>query len=319
MNRSLPLLGALATLLVTGCGSSTSPTTPTDSTGSSQSAFSEAAFREAARVTATALIDVRTAARPGLYERDIKTVIDATFQRLGSGAPAFSHIVASGPNTVIVHYFDDGRQLTEGDLVLVDIGATSNGHCADVTRMFAVSGHFAARQQELFDLVLGAHRAIRQRARPGVDSISGLGTWTKEYFRQSPLRALDSAGAEQTMDRFFTYSVGHYVGRSVHGEDTGWDAKAPLQAGQVLAIEPGLYLPAEAVGVRVEDTFLVTSQGLECLSCESQQSVDLSPASPLLAPPWPGTLPASRTAAAIASRPRGWERGAGEPNSRTSR
>ena len=278
MNRCASVLALSASLLAAACGDSASPTSPASSTQSTQSAFSEAAFRQAAQVTASAQIDARSAMRPGQYERDIKATIDLAFQRLGSGPPAFSHIVASGPNTLEVHYAGDGRQLEDGDLVLVDIGATVDGHCTDVTRTFPVSGQLTARQRELYELALAAHQEVEQRARTGVDSLAGLHAWVKEYFRQSPLRATDAGGIEQTMDRFFTYSVGHYVGRSVHGQDTGWSAQQPLQAGQVLAIEPGFYLPNEKLGVRVEDTFLVTSQGLECLSCASPRVSEAAPA-----------------------------------------
>jgi len=277
MNRSAFLSALVAASLAASCGDSPSPTAPGSSTQSTPSGFSEAAFRQAAQVTAAAQIDARSAARPGLYERDLKTTIDLTFQRLGSGAPAFSHIVASGSNTLEVHYAGDGRQLADGDLVLIDIGATIDGHCADVTRTFPVSGQFTARQRELYDLALAAHQAVERQARTGVDSLAGLHQWVKEYFRQSPLRATDTSGVEQTMDRFFTYSIGHYVGRTVHGQDTGWSTQQPLQAGQVLAIEPGFYLPDEKLGVRVEDTFLVTSQGLECLSCASSRMLGAAP------------------------------------------
>ena len=86
-------------------------------------------------------------------------------------------------------------------------------------------------------------------------------------FATSPLRARDENGDLRPMDTFFVHSIGHYVGKRVHGEDTGWSALEPLEAGQVLAIEPGLYIATEGIGIRIEDTYLVTDTGLECLTC----------------------------------------------------
>ena len=271
------LLLALSALLAAACGGG-SPTAPTSATPSGNGAtFSEAAFREAARVTALAQSDVQMTVRPGLFERDIKAVVDEVFRRHGVAVPAFSHIVASGPNALVLHYEGDDRQLEDGDLLVVDIGAAVDEHCADVTRTIAVSGRFTARQREVYDLVLDALLGVEQRARAGADSLAGLHAWVKELFRQSPLRAADASGNLQTMDQFFIHSVGHFVGRTVHGQDTGWSIQEPLRAGQVLAIEPGLYLPAEGIGIRIEDTLLVTSDGLECLSCQSAKRFDGAP------------------------------------------
>lgn len=271
-SRSIPLwlLAFLLPLLAACGGGGASPAQPSHSSTESAVAsfgYSEASFRDAARITAAAQVEVGRTVRAGLYERDIKTTIDRVFSSYGSGPVAFPHIVGSGPNALDLHYEGDGRQLQDGDFVVVDIGATSNAHCADLTRTYIVSGQMTSRQRAIYDLVLQSLRDVAPTLRVGVDSIATADEWVRAAFRWSPLRAKNAAGVEQTLDRFFVHLVGHYVGRQIHGQDTPWNWKAPIQVGQVLALEPGVYIPSEGIGVRIEDTFLVTPSGLECLTC----------------------------------------------------
>lgn len=260
---------ALALAAAAACGRSSGPTAPTPpSTTSPPSQFNEASFRAAAQVTANAQSAVLATVRPGLFEGDIKRVVDAVFQRRGA-IPAFAHIVASGPNALELHYAGDSRQLADGDVLVVDIGAAFDGHCSDVTRTYAVSAEFTARQREIYQLVLDVQQTVAAETRTGVDTISTISARARAFFAASPLRAKDEGGVERTMDRFFTHGLSHFVGRLVHGQDTGWSSTQPFQVGQVLTIEPGLYIPSEVLGVRIEDTYMVTANGLECLTCAS--------------------------------------------------
>lgn len=260
-------VGLAIALAGAGCGGSSSPAAPTSVPASPR--FIEASFREAARITAAAQVAVLQAARPGMFERDIKAVIDAVYAREGGGPPAFAHITASGPNALELHYAGDARQLVDGDLLLIDIGATSNQHCADVTRTYPVSGRFTPRQRAFYQLVLDGQTLALTRTTVGVDSLASIGAAVRDFFRSSPLRAKNAAGVESTMDAFFIHALSHYVGRDVHGADTGWDPSQPIQPDQVFVFEPGLYIASEGIGIRIEDTFLATRTGLECLSCAS--------------------------------------------------
>jgi Xaa-Pro aminopeptidase len=266
--RAGAAVGLAIALAGAGCGGSSSPAAPT-ADPPSPPRFVEASFREAARITAAAQVAVLQAAKPGVYERDIKAVIDAVYAREGGGPPAFAHIAASGPNALELHYAGDARQLAGGDLLLVDIGATSNQHCADVTRTYPVSGRFTDRQRAIYQLVLDAQTLALTRTRVGADSLASIGAAVRDFFRSSPLRAKNAAGVESTMDAFFIHGLSHYVGRDVHGADTGWDPGQPIQPDQVFVFEPGLYIASEGIGIRIEDTFLATRTGLECLSCAS--------------------------------------------------
>jgi Xaa-Pro aminopeptidase len=272
MQKGLSCAGLLlAIALLASCGGS--PTSPTPTPGPSPS-YSEASFREAARITASAASEVFRRAHAGLYERDIKSIVDSVFAQLGSGPPAFSNIVAAGAHGIDIHYAGDDGLLANGELFLIDIGATSNGHCADVSRTYPVSGRFTARQRELYQLVLDV-QAAASSAVTQYDSLYSMDAYARQQLRASPLRARDSTGNEQTMDTFFTHSLGHYIGREVHGLDTGFNVRDVLQAGQVLAIEPGLYIPSEGIAIRIEDTYLVGSQRLTCLSAEAPKLVEV--------------------------------------------
>jgi Xaa-Pro aminopeptidase len=220
----------------------------------------------AAQITADAQIDVLRAVRPGLLEGELRRVVDAAFQRAGA-APAFAHIVASGPNALVLHYDGDSRELADGDVVVVDIGAAFDEHCSDVSRTYAASGSFTKRQREIYELVLDVQQTVAAEARPG-DTLSSLDARARVLFVASKLRARKNQVAGLLpMDQFFVHALSHFVGRRVHGEDTGLTRFDPLRPGQVLTIEPGIYIELEGLGVRIEDTYLVTATGLECLTC----------------------------------------------------
>ena len=273
MQKCLSCAGLLlAIALLASCGGS--PTSPTPAPGASSPSYSEASFREAARITASAASEVFRRAHAGLYERDIKSIVDSVFAQLGSGPPAFSDIAAAGAHGIDIHYAGDDGLLVDGELLLIDIGATSNQHCADVSRTYPVSGRFTARQRELYQLVLDV-QAVASGAVTQYDSLYSMDAHARQQLRASPLRARDSTGNERTMDTFFTHSLGHYIGREVHGSDTGFNVRDVLQAGQVLAIEPGLYIPSEGIAIRIEDTYLVGSQRLTCLSDEAPKLVEV--------------------------------------------
>lgn len=227
----------------------------------------EQAVREAVRVTAAAQAAVMRSVRPGLRESDVKAMVDEVFRREGADGLAFEHIAAAGSHATDAHYSGGDGLLVDGDLLVLDIGAVRAGWAADLTRTMPVGGRFTPRQRELYALALEGQELALRGAHTGVDSLYDMQAWVTDLYRRSPLRAADADGVPRTLDVFNPYRLGHYLGRLVHGEDTGWDWRAPLQAGQALTIEPGLYVVSEGLGLRVEDDFWVSEAGLECLSC----------------------------------------------------
>ena len=258
---------ALLALALAACGS---PSVPTSPTGAITPLYSESSFREAARISAVAVTEARQRVRAGLLEGDIKATIDSVFARLGGTPPAFSHIVAAGRNGLDLHYGGSDGVLTDGELVLIDIGATSNHLSSDVSRTYPVSGRFNKRQRELYELVLAVQEAVA--ASP--NTLDMMDRHARGLLLASPLRALDASGVERSMDTFFTHSLCHFIGHDVHGVETGYSTWEPLRPGQVFAIEPGLYIPSEGIAIRIEDTYLVAlNHTLTCLSCDAPKQI----------------------------------------------
>jgi len=201
------------------------------------------------------------AAGAGRREYEVEARVYEAFRSRGA-TPAFASIVGGGANATVLHYDQNSAPLNEGDLVVVDIGARLGHYCGDITRTYPVGGRFGPRQREVYQTVLDVHRQIVATFKLGEDRLDDLTKRCKELLKESPLRSKDAGGDEKTMEQFMPHSIGHQLGMDVH--DVG-DGEQPLALGNVITIEPGLYLPAEGIGVRIEDDYLVTSAGLERL------------------------------------------------------
>jgi Xaa-Pro aminopeptidase len=217
-----------------------------------------ALLQRAIDITGEAIADAARIAVAGRNEYEIEAAIVGAFLRNGASRAGFPSIVGSGINSTTLHYFRNDKRVDANDLVLMDIGASYGYYTADVTRTLPASGVFTPRQREIYQLVLDAQLAAAQAYRPGMRT-SDLHRVAAERMRQSPLR--DSAG--NTLDRYFLHGLSHFLGMDVH--DVG-DYSKPLAPGDVITIEPGIYIAAEKIGVRIEDDYLVTEQGLEKLS-----------------------------------------------------
>jgi Xaa-Pro aminopeptidase len=215
-------------------------------------------LREAVSVTDRAIGAALRAARPGMWEYEIEAAVEDVFHRSGAERVGFPSIVGSGPNSVVLHYDDSRRKTEEGDLVVMDVGAEYSYYTADVTRTFPVSGEFTDRQRAIYDLVLGAQRAALAAVEPGA-TMADVERAARSYMRE---RSGDLCG-DTTCDEHFGHGVGHWLGMDVH--DVG-SYSTPFRPGMVLTVEPGVYLPEEDLGVRIEDDVLVTEDGREVLS-----------------------------------------------------
>ena len=220
-------------------------------------------IRRAVAVTADAHREVARLIRPGVPEYRLEGAILGAFVAGGASRAGFPSIVGSGPNSTVLHYEKNDRTIEDGDLCVVDIGGEYKGYTADITRTYPANGHFTPRQREVYQLVLDAQTAAVAAFKPGQSTIGELNRTAREFFKASPVRARDDQGTEQTMDHFFAHGLGHHMGLDVH--DVG-DQSKPLQPGEVFTIEPGLYIPGESLGVRIEDDYRVTPEGLEKLS-----------------------------------------------------
>jgi Xaa-Pro aminopeptidase len=215
-------------------------------------------LREAIAITAEAHQEVWRLAEPGMYEYELEAAAEYVFRARGAERVGFPSIVGSGPNSTVLHYDRSRRRTEAGDLVVVDMGAEFGYYTADLTRTFPVSGRFTPRQRALYDLVLGAQEAALARVRPGV-TLAELNQVAREHLERA---SGDHCGTE-SCNRYFIHGLSHWLGMDVH--DVG-DYGTVLAPGMVLTIEPGLYLPDEPLGIRIEDDVLVTEDGHELLS-----------------------------------------------------
>ena len=215
-------------------------------------------IRRAVEITSEAHREVWRAGGPGLTELQIEAVLEFVFKIQGAERVGFPSIVGSGPNSVVLHHDKNRRTMEDGDLVVVDIGAEFGYYTADITRTFPVGGIFTPRQRALSELVLGARQAGLSVIGPGA-TLREVNQAVRAHYQNE---SGDLCGPE-TCAPFLVHGVAHWLGMDVH--DVG-DNGTPLEPGMVFTLEPGLYLPDEGLGIRIEDDIVITEAGYTVLS-----------------------------------------------------
>ncbi len=199
---------------------------------------------------------------PGISEYQVAAVMSAVYFERGCERHAYPPIVGSGPNGVVLHYSRNKRRMDSGELLLMDVGAECSSYASDITRTVPVNGKFTPRQRELYEIVLGAQKAAIAAAKPGMT----IGKTTANSLYQVALDHINRHGKDRhgkPLGEYFTHGIGHHVGLEVHDSN---DPALPLAPGMVVTIEPGLYIPEEGIGVRIEDLILITENGAKVLS-----------------------------------------------------
>jgi Xaa-Pro aminopeptidase len=215
-----------------------------------------ALLQKAIDITGEAVRDVGRDLKPGMYEYEVQSILEAAFTRNGAERPGFPSIVGSGIFSTILHYSENHKKIEAGDMVVCDIGAEYSLYTADITRTFPASGRFTPRQRAIYQLVLDTQSAAAAYWKPGMRQID-LHLFAVKFLRESPLRARDVDGKEYMMDHFFIHALGHYLGMDVH--DVGNEVY-PMKPGEVITLEPGIYIQTEKLGVRIEDDYIVTPE-----------------------------------------------------------
>jgi Xaa-Pro aminopeptidase len=205
---------------------------------------------------------------PGLSEYQIAAVLWSTYIESGCEGVAYSPIVGSGINSTILHYSANQRRMDNGEVVVMDAAAQCGDYASDITRTVPVGGKFTPRQREIYQIVLGAQKAAIAALKPGVRMAGPGDSLTKIARDYMDAHGRDQHG--QPLGKYFIHGLGHPVGLQVH--DPGIDA--PLEAGMVVTIEPGIYIPEESIGVRIEDVVLVTENGAKVLSAALPKEAD---------------------------------------------
>ena len=200
--------------------------------------------------------------RPGLYEYQIAAKMVEVHAMGGSEAEGYAPIVGAGPNSTALHYDKLSRKIEDGDIVVLDVGAQFSGYSADITRTLPANGKFTPRQREIYEIVLGAQNAAIAAARPGSQLCrAGKNSLFKVAYDYINTHGKDKQG--KPLGQYFIHGLSHHIGLNVH--DVG-DTCRPLEPGMVFTIEPGIYIPDENLGVRIEDDALVTETGIRLLS-----------------------------------------------------
>jgi Xaa-Pro aminopeptidase len=195
--------------------------------------------------------------RPGITEREISALMQYEFGKRGCERPAYAPIVGSGFYSTVLHYSENAKTVEDGDVVVLDVGGEYSMYASDITRTLPANGKFTARQREIYDIVLGAQQAAMDAFVAGK---STLGRGPNSLHRVA-MQYINSHGKDENGDslgKYFIHGLSHFVGLNVH--DPG-DIMGPLQPGAVFTIEPGIYIPEEKLGVRIEDIFLVDADG----------------------------------------------------------
>jgi Xaa-Pro aminopeptidase len=259
--------------------------------------YEQVVLRRSVDISAEAHIEGMKAARPGRWEYEVEAAIEATYLRNGALSWGYPSIVGSGPNATVLHYLASTRRMADGDLLLVDAAANFQGLTGDITRTYPVNGRFSPEQRVLYDIVLGAQRAGIAAARPGgrVDDIveavrAALGQGLEKLGLVS---AETGADREAEISLWFPHGPVHGIGVDVH------DPLGPLDPGAAFVIEPGLYIRPDAldrlpktpagaaraarlaplverfkhIGIRIEDSFLMTPKGPVNMSVKAPKEI----------------------------------------------
>ena len=216
-------------------------------------------LRRNGRISAEAVQLAMLATRPGGFEYEIEAAAMSTVLKNGATGAAYPPIVGSGPNTCILHYEKNDRQVEDGDLVLMDFGGLLDYMCMDISRTWPASGKFTKEQREVYEIALEIQKACIEAYRPGVTN-ADVQNHVAEVMKK---KGLDPRGQRG--------GIGHYVGLCTH--DVGPRIEK-LHESMVFAIEPGFYYPEKNIGVRIEDTVLITKDGCEVLSKDVPKEID---------------------------------------------
>lgn len=245
-------------------------------------------MRTAAKIAVDAHNHAREYAKPGLYEYQVQAEIEHLFRQRGALSPAYPSIVASGANACVLHYTENTRQMQDGDLLLIDAGCAYEYYNSDITRSFPINGKFTPEQRAIYEIVLAAQLQSIAQVQPGnpykqthdtavrviVEGLMELGLLQGD---------IEEIIKEEKYKPFYMHRTGHWLGLDVHDVGVYQHGETPhnLEPGQVLTVEPGIYIspyikPVEGqpevdpkwhgIGIRIEDDLLVTANGCEILS-----------------------------------------------------
>jgi Xaa-Pro aminopeptidase len=229
-----------------------------------------AALQQAIDITVTTLGEVQKNLQKYHTEYELVADITAGFIRRGATGHAYQPIVASGVNAATIHYMRCNADVAENDLLLFDVGAEVKNYSADISRTYAITAP-SPRQQAVYDAVLRVQKAAFKLLKPGVI----MKTYEQEVdeLMASELKDLgliDDITDKKKLKRYYPHLASHFLGLDTHDAA---DYERPLEPGMVLTVEPGIYIPAEHIGIRLEDNIVITKTGNRIMSANLPASL----------------------------------------------
>ena len=215
-------------------------------------------LRKAVDASVAAHFAAFKAVKPSVTEREMSALMQYEWGRRGCERPAYAPIVGSGFYSTVLHYSEDSATMKAGDVVVIDAAGEYSMYAADVTRTLPVNGHFTPRQREIYDIVVGAQQAAIAAFQVGKSNIkrNDPDSLYKAAYEYINTHGKDLHG--EALGKYFIHGLSHFIGLNVH--DPG-DYNVPLGPGMTFTIEPGIYIPEESLGVRIEDDFYVDPSG----------------------------------------------------------
>jgi Xaa-Pro aminopeptidase len=218
-------------------------------------------LRKATTASVAAQRVMMRAIKPGVTERAIAGKMTEVWLEEGCERPSYAPIVGSGINSTTLHYAENGRTIEDGDIVVVDAACEYSMYASDITRTVPANGHFTTRQREIYDIVLGAQRAAIDAFVAGKSTINDRDRKDPNSLDTVAYNYINTHGKDlhgEPLGRYWLHGLGHMLGIDVHDPA---DYPALLKPGMVFTIEPGVYIPEEKIGVRIECDFLVGEDG----------------------------------------------------------
>jgi Xaa-Pro aminopeptidase len=207
-------------------------------------------IKKSSQIGAEGVKEAMKGTRAGMYEYELEAAARFVYTKLGARGDAFRPIVASGPNTMVLHYSANNRQMLDGEVVYMDYGADYEYYASDITRTWPVSGRFTPEQEKMYRCILEARDAVIAAMKPGV---------TIKQIQDVAGAVYEKHGYGKEFQALGRY-IGHTIGISTHDVNPP-DRNRPLEAGVVFNVEPLLEIPDKKIHMRLEDTVLVTPTG----------------------------------------------------------
>jgi len=218
-------------------------------------------IRKATAASIDAQREMMRAVRPNTTERAVAGLMTAVWMRDGCERPSYAPIVGSGINSTILHYSENSRTARDGEVLLVDAACEYSMYAADITRTVPVNGHFTARQREIYNIVLGAQKAAIEAFVAGKSTINDRDRKDPNSLDNAAYNYINTHGKDlhgEPLGKYWLHGLGHMMGIDVHDPAI---YPAVLKPGMVFTIEPGIYIPEEDLGIRIECDFLVGADG----------------------------------------------------------